>query len=803
MQKSRSAAARLAIAIAATHLVLSSSKAEEQATDITDVSLTVATDRDLFLEVFINGASTELIGNFKELPDGGLAATAEELTEVGLKPDDAARDGGLIRLDRLPGVSYEVNGPEQQLLVTTGNEARAAKVIDVGPNGKKDRLKPQSGYGAVLNYTLFASSNTLFDDELDLFKGISGAFDARVFSPFGTLGQSFIAGYSDGRFEELVRLNTTLSYSDPERLLTYRAGDFITGGLSWTRPVYLGGLQVERNFALRSDLVTLPLPSFSGTAAVPSTLEVYTQNARTYAGDVTAGPFEVVNMPAFTGAGEARVVLRDSLGRETVATLPYYVSSMLLRKGLFDFSAEVGFPRRNFGIESQDYDERLMGVASARYGLTDWLTIEGHAEGGQELLNGGLGVAFPLGPYGAASLAVAGSRAGGKTGALVNAAIELSYNDWSLYGRVQRTVGDYQDIASITAEPTFSGPGGIPIFDAGVPKAIDQVTLSVPAPLDFSSLNLSYTHLAEADGERSSIVGLSYSQQVFGRATLYASAFQDIEDRDSFGVFAGVSVPFGDNMTASAGIEQGPDGMNLVADAAKAERLENGSVGWRLRTSEGETSNRTAAVSYRSPVARIEGGVQQYDDDVRATAQIDGAIAVAGGGVFATNRIDDAFAVIDVGAPDVDVQFQNRPIGKTDKRGRIIVPELKSYEENSVSIDPSKLPVDADVPATKEVVVPADRSGVVVEFGVSKAPAAALVSFVDPNGNPIPVGVAGSLEGDTEQFVIGYDGEAYVRDLQATNSVVISLDDLTSCRAEFPYEPSPGKQVAIRNVVCQ
>lgn len=779
--------------------------AQEDAADITDVSLTVANDRDLFLEVFINEVSTKLIGNFKELPDGGLAATAEELLEVGLKPDDTARaDNGLIRLDRLPDVRYEVNQPEQKLFVTTDTiAARSAKVIDLDQNRKKERLKPQSGYGAVVNYTLFASSNTLFEDETDLFRGVSGSFDARLFGPLGTLSHSFLAGYSDGRFDEFTRLNTTWSYSDPERLLTYRAGDFISGGLSWTRPVYLGGLQVERNFALRSDLVTLPLPAFSGTAAVPSTLEVYTQNVRTYAGDVAAGPFEVANLPAFTGAGEARVVLRDSLGRETVTTMPYYVSSMMLGKGLLDFSAEVGFPRRNFGIESQDYDERLMGVFTARYGMADWLTVEGHAEGGEDLINAGLGLAFPLGPFGAASVALAGSSASGGTGTLFNAALELSYNDWSLYARLQRTFGNYQDIASITAEPTFSGPDGIPIFSAGVPRALEQVTLSVPAPLDFSSLNVSYTHFTDADGERSSIVGLSYSQQAFKGSTIYASAFKDLDNDDSFGVFAGISIPLGDNITASTGVEHGPDGANVVADLVKSERLENGSVGWRLRTSEGETSNRSAAVSYRSPVARIEGGVQQYDDDFRATAQVDGALAVAGGGVFAANRIDDAFAVVDVGAPDVDVQFQNRPAGKTNAKGRILVPDLKSYQPNSVSIDPSKLPVNADVPATKEVVVPADRSGVVVSFEVSEAPAAALVGFEDPNGNPIPVGLTGTLEGSNEEFVIGYDGEAYVRGLQAENSATISFDDGNSCRADFAFKPSPDQQVVIRDVVCQ
>ena len=62
--------------------------AQIQALDITDPA--PAAERNLYLEVFINDASMKLIGNFKQLADGGLAATPEELTEVGLKPVDSA-----------------------------------------------------------------------------------------------------------------------------------------------------------------------------------------------------------------------------------------------------------------------------------------------------------------------------------------------------------------------------------------------------------------------------------------------------------------------------------------------------------------------------------------------------------------------------------------------------------------------------------------------------------------------------------------------------------------------------------------
>ena len=121
------------------------------------------------------------------------------------------------------------------------------------------------------------------------FQGISGGFDARFFSPFGTVNQSFTASLSDSELQGFKRLNTTWNYSDAERMITYNAGDFVSRGLPWTRSVYLGGMQMERNFALRADLVTLPMPVVSGSAAVPSTLEVYSQNVKTYTSGDSGG----------------------------------------------------------------------------------------------------------------------------------------------------------------------------------------------------------------------------------------------------------------------------------------------------------------------------------------------------------------------------------------------------------------------------------------------------------------------------------------------------------------------------------
>lgn len=335
-------------------------------------------------EVFVNDVSTGLIGSFNREGDGSLSTTAKELKELGLRPPRGTNEDDVVQLDSLPGIAYHVVSETQSVYIDGSESARLPKEIDANPLDKP--LAVTASPGALLNYSLFSSTDNMLDGSMDAFRGISGGFDGRIFGRFGTLSQSFTANMTDGDLDGVQRLNTLWSYSDPDRLITYKAGDFVSDGLSWTRPVYLGGMQISRNFQLRPDLVTLPMPGFTGTAAVPSTLEVYTRNAKTFSMDVPAGPFTVTNLPAYTGNGNAQVVVRDTLGRETRTTLPFYNTSDMLKQGLVDFSVEGGFPRRNFGTESNDYYGDPVGGATVRYGGTNRLTLQSHIEGGAGLI---------------------------------------------------------------------------------------------------------------------------------------------------------------------------------------------------------------------------------------------------------------------------------------------------------------------------------------------------------------------------------------------------------------------------------
>ena len=257
-------------------------------------------------------------------------------------------------------MSYYYDEARQIVDITVADGGRLPRLYDLrGPQKPLPNTQPSTG--AVLNYLLFGGGGRNSSVTNWQFQGASATLDARLFSPYGIVSQSGILASNTGGgvVSQRLRLDSTWTCKDPEHILTYRAGDTISSGLAWTRPVRLGGLQVQRDFATRPDLVTLPLPSFSGSAAVPSTVDVYVNDVRTISQDVDNGPFRMTNLPILSGQGNASVIVRDSSGRDVETTLPFLVSNQLLRGGLVDFSVEAGFPRLFYGALSNVYEHTL------------------------------------------------------------------------------------------------------------------------------------------------------------------------------------------------------------------------------------------------------------------------------------------------------------------------------------------------------------------------------------------------------------------------------------------------------------
>jgi outer membrane usher protein len=453
--------------------------------------------------------------------------------------------------------------------------------------------------------------------------------------------------------------------------------------------------------------------------------------------------------------------------------------------------------------------------------MLDWLTLEGHAEGGAGLANASAGIAARTGAFGVASAAVGASYYRSHMGYQSYLAYETRLLGLSVSASSQMTFGSYDDLASVTArlqqQNVLTNPFDVSSFvdlaasvtqainssvfiSARPPKAFNRISVGAPLPFARANLTGSFVQSVDAAGVRSDILSATLSGG-WRDVSLFATAFTAVSGVKNTGFMVGLSMPFGDAATISTSVSGGSNGSSVGVDAVKPLDVKPGSVGWRIHDSEFSSPQRAAAASYRSSFARTEATVYQNSNGVQATAEIEGAVATLGGGVFFTNRIDDAFAVVETGIPGIPVFYENRPAGVTNASGLALITGLRSYQPNKIAIDASNLPVDADITANETVVAPADRSGVKVDFTVKTDTRPAVVVFHGADGQPLPAGGQGQIEGG-ESFAVGYDGRAYIKNLAATNNATVTLMS-GECHATFAYEPHPTEQVVISPVVCQ
>jgi outer membrane usher protein len=778
-----------------------------------------AAEQTLELEVVVNGYDTGKIGEFVQRGTA-LLARPEELADLGIKvpPSQHVGPDKLVPLSDLSGVSWAIDQSTQTMRITASADRLLPELLHVaGPAGQS--VPVESGLGVTLNYDV--TGTYLGSQSVG-----SGLFNLQAFSPWGVASSGLLteAGEAvggNGNYSA-TRLDSTYTFSDPDSMRQYRLGDFITGGLNWTRPVRLGGAQIDIDFGTRPDLVTFPLPSVGGSVAVPSTVNVLVNGAQLLTREISPGPFQIPQLPVVTGAGSVSMTVTNALGRQVTTTQPFYASSTLLKPGLESYSAEIGAVRLNWGLISDDYGN-LAGSLTYRRGLSRDLTIEAHAEGtaGDAMAGGGLAV--NLFNFGVASLDVAGSDATGQSGHLISFGAQRIGRVFSVSASATIANRNFRDIAAMNGDPMprqqINASAGLSLGRFGsFGIAYTAVDLDeAPAPVSFVEAPGSvFTQSGQVPGGtvssangivtfqpalHSQILSASYSLQI-GQVSLYATGFHDFAANNSTGVLFGITVPLGPRSSVSASVNAGAGAPSEQVQAVQTP-VTIGDWGYQVYGATGNPSHEFAQVQYESPWALVSVGADRLGQQTSLRTEAQGAVSIADGGVFPSNTINDSFAVVDTnGAKDVHVLYENRDVGETDSDGQLLVPYLRSFDVNHLAIVPTDIPVDATVPTTTQEVRPQDRSGVVVRFPVTISHGA-LVRLVDEAGRPVPVGSTATLQATGVQVPVGYDGEAYVENLGRHNIVRVEKPDGARCDGAFDYRARPGEIPQIGPVPCK
>jgi outer membrane usher protein len=714
---------------------------------------------------------------------GELVTARSELRELGLQvPEGPAT--GMVALDRLPGVKYRIDRSQQILHIAAAVEALALTRIDPQDEKLQNKVPLRRGRGAVLNYDLFANFAK------DSVSGV-GLLEGRIFLPRVVVTSGLLIS-ADSVEAHARRLDTVVGYADPDSLRRYNAGDVITGGLSWTRPVRLGGLQFSTDFGLRPDLITFPLPSLSGQTAVPSTIDVLVNGVQQLSRGVDPGPFAIQQIPVTTGAGTVTLLVKDATGQQTVQNLPFYASGSLLAPKLKAVSAEIGAVRKNFATNLDHYGE-LAAQGTLRYGLSPVMTVEGHVEATPNLAMAGAGAVFDIAQFAILSLGAAASRYHTQFGTSVYGSIERATPRYRVAASALFNDDAYRDIAAVNGD---APPRLVLQANAGV--TLDRL----------GSFGTAYTYvqkktgLAQTEMQGFSTVSATYSRQIFSSAYIYGTAFRRFDERGSTGVMIGLSTRLGERGVAGSSVTSGPDGQS--ADIALSQPATDiGDIGMRVYAQQAAGTRAMAEVTYRAPWSLLSAAIDVNKDDAAARLRAEGAVSFLRGRLLASNRIQDSFALVDTnGIPDLRVLRENRPVGKTDSRGQLLVTDLRSFETNKLTIDPNDLPVDVDAKTTSLFVRPFDRAGVLARFAI-KQQYSALVTLHDAAGAPLPLGSIAVLGTTRAKMPVGYDGQVYVVGLvPKRNRLNVTLPNQKRCTAIIVYEPMRGSVPEIGPLTC-
>ncbi|WGK59226.1 fimbria/pilus outer membrane usher protein [Pantoea sp. SS70] len=682
--------------------------------------------------------------------------------------------GQQIDVNQLSGAKVEYDERRQRLLLTVPPAWLPGQTI--GQLQHAPRFPGRASNGALLNYDFYATRTDNAGSRLSSWNELRLFGPAGQFSTNGVYVQQLEGGVA-GQQEGYIRYDTWFSNENENAAISWRAGDLVTDALSWSNSVRLGGVQIGRDFSVRPDLVTYPLPAFSGQAAVPSSVDLFINGYRSTQADVQPGPWSLTNVPFVNGAGDAVITTTDAVGRQVTTTLPFYVSSSLLKTGLSDYSFSAGAIRENYGINNFDYGAAAAS-GSYRYGLNDWLTLESHAEGSDSVAMGGAGGLLKLGSFGVVNGALAQSQMDGNPGTQYSWGYQYN-NSWFSLG-TQHIIrsADFGNLALVGSR------GDSANTSYSLARRSAQYTASVSLS-DYGSLGLAYFDISGGNGDRTRLLNLSWSKNLWGNSSLYISASRD-QDQGNWSGAISLIIPFGEQSSASVSTERDQEGNNSQRLYVSRAMPTDGGFSWDAAwANQGSDSGdyRQGSLRYRNNKIDTSAGFYGDNDNTTQWADFTGSVVLMDNRVFAANDINDAFVVVKTDYPDVTVRYENQTMGRTDKQGYLLVPSISSYYGAKYDIDTLDLPADRTAPKVEQRFAVKRKSGYLLNFPVERLRAASVVLH-DSHHQPLPISSQVLRPNQATEYV-GWDGIVWMEDLGANNPIHVVTPDGRSCDTQL------------------
>jgi len=676
-----------------------------------------------------------------------------------------------------PGITFEFDERALSLRVSAQPELLDSVERNLA-SGRPD-IEFRRDTSAFANYAVNVRGAGAYDVFTDLGVSTHGAF----------LGTT-VSAASD---RQLTRGLTSATFDQRRNLRRIVLGDAFANSGLLGGGMMLGGVAVSKEYSVDPYFVQYPTFNLSGAIATPSIAEIYVNDRLVGTEQLAPGQFALSQLPITTGRNDARVVIRDAFGGMRELSASYYLTTTVLAPGLQEYQYALGVERTGFGVDSWSYGRPAL-IARHRVGLTDSVTLGGRFEATGSLASGGptLNVRTPFGEFQAAA-AVSGVRgAGAGIGGAAAAGYTYSGHRFSAGGSARLMSSGYATTNLAVAEDKTK-------VDS---SAFVSISVGPRGSLTLQSHNANM-YLAP-DTTRTSLIS---STRLNSRTDMSITASTE---RGSVGStwegFAGVSIRLGAKTLASVSLERADDARRTVTEIQRWLPVGTG-WGYRVHAQNGDGNFASGNLVYQGPYGRYEARRDITDGIASTTVSVNGGLVAMNGGIYATRPIQDSYALVRV--PDVGgvrTYVSNQEVGRTNKAGNLLVPNLLSYYGNILNISDQDVPLDNTVAAVRKTVAPPYRGGALVVFPVQRVQSAQgriqLViegETIAPSFGQLTVATtSGSVESP-----IGERGEFYLENLApGPHDASVQFGDI-SCAFTLTMPISDAPAVALGTLRCE
>lgn len=536
----------------------------------------------------------------------------------------------------------------------------------------------------------------------------------------------------------------------------FTVGDFYTTNqaLDSNGSLSLRGIQLATDEQMLPSSIRSYAPTVSGFANTNALVRVKQDNQILFEKSVPAGAFNFTNMYTPISNGQITVEVIEVNGEILSFNLPYNSYIRALRPKQYRYQFAAGQYRQN----DKSYDENVFNWG-LEYGLNNYLTVLGSGLVSNHYKSYTLGITINT-FLGGIALDVndVDFDIPLKVDSLKSNRYRFRYNTslnrktnlglgYSFYNKDYYTFNDVMRLNYQQDENyVFRYIGNI---DGGQNKTYSYAQISHFINNKFGTLSFNYSKNSFWNQKRQESYQLNYSNY-FKNSIGYSFGIQHVNLEDDYKkgtdtqYFLSLNMPLDlfrtrANLSYSSIYRENYDQGLDQKIGISGNFGEFNQYGYGLNYSKNDQQdNLSTSFNYRAtPMSLFTTYSTNFEDQHQYSVQAQGAIVAHRHGITLNNELGDTFGIVH--AKDLKgVHLRNGQNVKFDRFGNAIVSYFTPYQYNIVQLNSDTLPIEIEVDAVSEQVVPKKNASMLVEFNVINTNKA-LIELRHENTN-IPMG---------------------------------------------------------------